>query len=347
MIVKNESDVLARCLNSCKNAFDEIIIVDTGSTDNTKQIAQKFNCKIFDFVWQDDFSLARNFAFSQAKSDYIMWLDADDVIPKSTLLKIKALKNTFSADVYMLKYNVAFLNGKPTFSFYRERILKNCPSAKWQGAVHECIAPFGKVEHVNCAINHKKQKQGDSNRNINIYKKIEKQRELNAREQYYYARELFEHKCYSKCAKVLSKFLAGNKGWVENVIDAHVLLADCYAMLNKPDKILPQLFNTFAYDSPRANVLCKIGDYHLKHGEFERAINWYTLAPKCKDVLCKGGFVDRAYYNYYPYVQMCYCYYCLKDIKSAIKYNAMAKKFNNSQIVQNNEKYFNSLGAFK
>ena len=80
MIVKDESAVLERALNCAKQLADEIVIVDTGSKDNTKQIAQKFTDKVFDFVWQDDFSAARNFSFSKATCDYQMWLDADDVI---------------------------------------------------------------------------------------------------------------------------------------------------------------------------------------------------------------------------------------------------------------------------
>ena len=74
MIVKNEEDVLERCLKSVAGLVDEIIIVDTGSTDRTREIATHFTNQIFDFPWQDDFSAARNEAFSHASMDYCMWL---------------------------------------------------------------------------------------------------------------------------------------------------------------------------------------------------------------------------------------------------------------------------------
>ena len=64
MIVKNEERVLARCLDSVADLVDEIIIVDTGSTDATKEIAARYTEKIYDFVWQDHFAAARNFSFS-------------------------------------------------------------------------------------------------------------------------------------------------------------------------------------------------------------------------------------------------------------------------------------------
>ena len=71
MIVKNEEKVLARCLDSIADLMDEIIIVDTGSSDNTKEIAKKYTDKIYDFAWIDDFSAARNYSFSKATKEYI------------------------------------------------------------------------------------------------------------------------------------------------------------------------------------------------------------------------------------------------------------------------------------
>lgn len=84
MIVRNEEDVLGRCLASAADLMDEIIIVDTGSTDHTKEIAAEYTEKIYDFPWIDDFSAARNTAFSKANCDYCMWLDADDILQNMT-----------------------------------------------------------------------------------------------------------------------------------------------------------------------------------------------------------------------------------------------------------------------
>ena len=80
MIIKNEEAVLARCLNSILELMDEIIIVDTGSTDRTKEIAAKYTDKIYDFAWNSDFSAARNFSFSKATMDYIYVADADEPV---------------------------------------------------------------------------------------------------------------------------------------------------------------------------------------------------------------------------------------------------------------------------
>lgn len=92
MIVKDEHDVLARCLVGARRFADEIVVVDTGSSDDTAEIAKKFTDKVYSFGWCDDFSAARNFSFSKATCDLVMWLDADDVVEEEDANKIVALK---------------------------------------------------------------------------------------------------------------------------------------------------------------------------------------------------------------------------------------------------------------
>ena len=91
MIAKNEQDHLPKCLESVRRLFDEIVVVDTGSTDRTKEIAREFGAKVFDFVWIDDFAAARNEALSHATCDYAFWLDADDVLEPAEREKLRAL----------------------------------------------------------------------------------------------------------------------------------------------------------------------------------------------------------------------------------------------------------------
>ena len=144
MIVRNEESVLARCLNSVRSFADEMIIIDTGSTDHTKQIALQYTDKVYDFLWNDHFSEARNFSFSKATKEYQMWLDADDIVPEESQKKLKALKEHLSADVVMMPYQVAFdEREQPVLYYERERILKREKHFQWQGAVHEVIVPSG------------------------------------------------------------------------------------------------------------------------------------------------------------------------------------------------------------
>ena len=92
MIVRDEEKVLARCLDSVKDAVDEIVIVDTGSSDNTAALAKRYTRAVFPLAWTDDFSAARNFSFEKATGDYLMWLDADDAIAPEMLPRPRVLR---------------------------------------------------------------------------------------------------------------------------------------------------------------------------------------------------------------------------------------------------------------
>ena len=98
MIVRNEECNLPICLESVRGLFDEIVVVDTGSTDRTKAIAASFGAHVFDFPWIDDFAAARNAALDHATGNYAMWLDADDVIDPPERDKLKTLLKTLRSD---------------------------------------------------------------------------------------------------------------------------------------------------------------------------------------------------------------------------------------------------------
>ena len=89
MIVKNEEEVLERCLQSIHGIADEIIIVDTGSTDNTKQIATKYTDKFYEIKWENDFSKARNYAASKASGEWILVIDADEYVDRESFNEFK------------------------------------------------------------------------------------------------------------------------------------------------------------------------------------------------------------------------------------------------------------------
>ena len=256
MIVKNEEDVLGRCLDSAAELVDEIVIVDTGSTDRTREIAARYTDKIFDFPWRDDFAAARNESFSHATMDYCLWLDADDILLEEDQEKFRALKEELDpgVSVVMAPYHTGFdESGRVTFSYYRERLIKNRAGMHWVGAVHEVVPPVGKVLYGDFAVTHRKTRPSDPDRNLRIYQaQLDAGEALEPRHQFYYGRELYYHKRWEEALEVFERFLEEGRGWVENNIDACCHCAYCHRELGGSEAALAALFRTFVYDRPRA-----------------------------------------------------------------------------------------------
>ena len=347
MIVKNEEEVLGRCLSSVRDLVDEIVVVDTGSEDSTKDIAKQFTDKVYDFEWIDHFGAARNFAFSHATCDYIMWLDADDVILPEDAAAFKALKETLdpSVDTVMMKYHIAFdEQGKPTFTYYRERVVRNCPRARWEGAIHEVITPFGKIMHAPIAVTHRRKGNNDPQRNIRLFEKlIERGEVLTPREQFYYARELYYNARFQEAVTVLETYLAEDKGWVENKIEACRVLAQCLNSINEPERAHQALLLSFSFDAPRAEICCELGFHYFVKQQYEQAIQWYKSALLCSRKDTSGAFTLEECYGYLPHLQLCVCYDRLGQLELAIAHNEEAAKIRpQAAAVLHNRKYFES-----
>ncbi|WP_113673815.1 glycosyltransferase [Vallitalea guaymasensis] len=348
MIVKNEEDVLGNCLSSVGNLVDEIIIVDTGSTDKTKEIAKKFKAKIYDFKWINDFAAARNYSFSKATSDYILWLDADDVLLEEDIKKFKKLKRSIDKkiDAYSMFYNYAFDDkGNVILRFRRNRMVKRKRKYKWHGFVHEYIDVKGKVSNTDICITHKRVHNAGP-RNINIYKqKIKEGYKLNPREIYYYGKELFDNKMYEEGIKVFSKYLEDNKGWKEDNIVACKKIADYYFDIKKYDEGRKYCFKTFEYDLPRGEACCRLGLSYLNQNEIEKAVFWYELATKLEKPSSDWGFINENTYTWLPHLQLCVCYYKLGDTDKSYEHNRIASRYNsNNESIKYNEKFFRELG---
>lgn len=342
MIVRDEEEVLDRCLNCVKDLFDEIIIVDTGSTDKTKKIAKNYTDKVYDFAWCDNFSKARNYSLSLATSDFVMWLDADDVINEENVNKLRELKQnlTLNIDVVMLKYAISFVDNKPTFCFFRERIFNRTKNFKFSDAVHEFVTPFGNIVYEDIVIEHHKIKATNEKRNLKIYEKMIKNGEtFTPRNLYYFARELYYNKKYFKAISYFKKFLNEKETFLENKIEACLTMSKCYQEKGLTDKALQYLFQSFSYDLPRAEICCEIGYIFQTQEKYLLSNYWFEKASNIKPNFKSGGFILNECYNFIPFIEMCVNFYHLKNFKKALYYNNLAKQLRpNDDIILNNEK---------
>ena len=138
MIVKNEEKHLARCLSSVKDVADEIIMVDTGSTDKTVEIAELFGVKIFHFKWVNDFSAARNFALSKCTGDWILYLDADEELSPDSIEEVKKYKLHKRAGVNCTVKSLGSVSTNESVMKY-PRLFANVSGVEFVGKVHEQI----------------------------------------------------------------------------------------------------------------------------------------------------------------------------------------------------------------
>lgn len=348
MIVKNEERVLDRALSTAGVYADEIIVVDTGSTDGTKRIAQRYTDKVFDFAWCDDFSAARNYAFSKATCDYRMWLDADDIVPMPSARAIAKLMKTLdpSVDMVMLPYDLGGETGGG-LTYYRERIVKNRADMVFRGRVHEAIGLHGNVKRCKPRIFHgKPEDRATGTRNLDIYKKMLSDGvRFEPRERYYYARELFYNGDKTHAAAEFENFLAEPDGFYVNKIDACLMLARCYAATGDRARTLAPLFDSFIYALPTGEVCCEIALVYFSDGDYAQAAFWFERAAHAKPDMRSGAFVDVDCYGFLPFVWLSVCYDRIGKKRTAYHYHCRARKLKpDHPSVIANQAYFESLG---
>lgn len=195
MIVKNEEAVLARCLDSLKGLYEELIIVDTGSSDRTKEIAKRYTDKVYDFTWTGSFSDARNFSFSKATCEYIYAADADEVIEGENHRKFLMLKEALLPEVEIVQ--MFYGNQLSQNSIYnydkelRPKLYKRQRGFMWQEPIHEAVRLEPIVFDSDIVITHLPQGE-HGGRDLEAFEKmVEGEEEISPRLLDIYLRQLY------------------------------------------------------------------------------------------------------------------------------------------------------------
>lgn len=342
LIAKNEEEVIGRCIESVIDVIDEIIVVDTGSTDKTIEIAEKYGAKVYNFTWIDDFAAARNYSFSKATKEYIFWLDADDILFPGDKEKFKELKEGLDGTVDAVSMNYVLAvdeNNNPASSLRRNRLVKRSNNFLWIGKVHEYLEVYGNMISSNVSILHQKNKPY-TDRNLRIYEgMLKNNNEFSPREQFYYANELFDHGRYDEALDMYRKFVDGKKGWVEDVKSALSKIADCYSHKGDKDMEMKALLEALEYDIPRSDFCCRIAYRFIEQNRYKEAIFWYKAAIDTKPDEDNMALIDHAYYTWIPYIQLCVCYANLGDFNTSNYYNEKAAEYipDHPSVLQNRE----------
>ncbi|MBS7530921.1 glycosyltransferase family 2 protein [Hazenella sp. IB182353] len=339
MIVRDEERTLERCLSSIEDIVDEIIIVDTGSTDKTIEIAKKFTDRIYTYQWIDDFADARNFSFQFATKEYILWLDADDYLTEENVEKFKRLKYSLnrSYDAVSMIYRL----DNDAFTFRKHRLIRRSPHLRWKGFVHEYLEVHGNYLHSEIEVQHKKAKE-ITDRNLQIYNKYLKEgRQFTAPDYYHYAKELRQHQLYEEAIYYFQKYLNTNQGWKDGNIYACIRISECYQLMFEFERALEFAFQTFAYGLPEPEACCRIGNIFIRDRIFPRAAFWFERVTKMDLNHILDSYTEQSIWNWYPHLKLFTCYASMNEMDKAQYHitTAYTKNPTNPVILKNLETF--------
>jgi putative sugar O-methyltransferase len=309
MIVKNNEKDLKNCLESCASLFDEIIIVDTGSTDKTKEVALSYGAKVLDFEWIDDFAAARNYSFRNCTCPWILWLDSDDTIESKDLIKLQVLKKelpTSKETAYALRYNYQFNEqGKCVKPIRRNRIIRNDPKYSWIYPIHELLVTDKTCFRTDIAVKHNRVHSYDMEnvyRNIRILEKASKltwsDTSHEGRIWHFLAREYMNIERYKECHQIYKDHL--NIITEDIIQSATFYYAFCCMKLGDMTTALQLCKKGIKRDSRFAEFYCMTGRVHYEKGEYGEARKWYGKAIKMKPPLDVWDTVHMEYYDEEP-----------------------------------------------
>jgi glycosyltransferase involved in cell wall biosynthesis len=215
MIVKDEEECISKCLSSIKGVIDEIIIVDTGSSDRTVEICQSFGAQVYEFPWNKSFSDARNFGLERATGDWILWLDADEEVDASDVYKLRDIlySDEDILSIHLINYYGERPEPDKTFEIAHTRLFRNHKGIKFIGKIHEMLnveevltipedgliiktAPI-KIHHFGY-MDYVSENKKKFERNLSMLEKELKQKDHNPWIHYHIAAEYYREKEFSK-----------------------------------------------------------------------------------------------------------------------------------------------------
>ncbi len=296
MIVKNEQKVLQRCLESLKGLYEELIIVDTGSTDNTKNIASAYTNKIYDFVWIDDFSAARNFAFSLCTQQYIYTVDADEVLDETNRNKFLLLKQNILPEIEIVQmYYVNSKNENSVYNFQKElrpKLFKRLREFVWIDPIHERVRLQPIVYDSDIEILHMPEGE-HTNRDLSILTKLAQQGKVFSDTLFkMYARELFK--------AGTTQQLTNSKHYFLNALENNTLGEKrqiCQIILSKIALTENNIHSFFKHcisqktEGITSEICYLLGEYFYTQNDIEEGLSWYQYALEtlpCMDIHCCG-----------------------------------------------------------
>lgn len=334
MIVRDEEATLARCLDSIAGRVDEIVIVDTGSQDRTRDVARRYTDQVHDFAWIKDFAAARQYAFDRARGDWVGYVDADDVVKGAE--RIRDLAEAAGPDVGAIcwPYVVAWdAYGHPTCEFWRERLVRNDGSYRWRGRVHEVLSsarPYREQYSPEVVIEHRpplrrEERAWDHNRrNLEILEAeyAAANGAADARLLFYLARE------YAECGeseRALEVYAEHGKrcAWGDERYQALLQVAELHLRLERDDAAIDALLAALKVCPHWPDAYFALVRVYYHRGDWHKVAHWTEVGramPQPQTLL----FTNPMDYRYNWLIYYTNALYRLGDTAAALRWTRAA-----------------------
>lgn len=349
MIVKDEELVLERCLRSVSKFADEIIVVDTGSTDSSMEIIRKYTTDLYQYSWRDDFADARNESYSHASCDYIMWMDADDDIEPADIEKLLELKETMTSDidVVFLTYDTDHDDVSCGCVLLRDRIIRRDLNVRWTYPVHEGIPimdSFKILYREDIIIYHRKLRENEKRRNIGIFEKaMEKGFRMNDYNQAYYCRELTVDEKYENAVALYQQMKKEGAAY-ENIHYARFFYVESMKKLKRYEELEQILLEETRVWPADENLSCFLGDAFLWNGKEEEAEKCFLKAMNTTVNLRDLCMHDKMCQEFLPCVRLANINARRGEAEKALQYFKRAREIcPRNPMVLRNMAYFEKL----
>ncbi len=332
MIVKNEEKTLPYCLKAVKDYMDEIVIVDTGSTDLTKEIALRYTTKVYDYKWNNDFSEARNFSIAKATNEFILILDADEIVNDININAISGLIERNPDHIgRLLRINEFSRDNNPYQ--YQERVnrLFSKKYYHYEGMIHEQLTRTDNnrilTYQIPLSIVHSGY-EGDieavnrkSQRNIDLLKIALKSNPNDPYLLYQLGKSYYMKKDYELAtqyfAEALYYDLDPSLEYVQDMVESYG-----YALINNGQyENALQLAGVYQEFSNSADFVFLMGLIYMNNTRFDQAIAEFSHATQMKESKMDGVNSYRSYYN------LGVIYECLGDYDTAKSYYTRCQGF--------------------
>lgn len=270
MIVKNEENVLHRCLDSIHDLVDEIVIVDTGSTDATKRIAAEYTDRIYDFEWIQDFSVARNFSFSKCTMDYIYVADADEYLDESNRFQFKILKENIFPEIEIVQMMYETISHDTVLNIkreYRPKLFKRLREFVWINPVHETVRLDPIVFDSDIVVTHDPE-SNHAKRDFSIFEKtIGESGVLSDNLIHMYATELYKNGTYDDFKKAFDYFKSLNNEY-------GFIITTKWLRLSGDESLVSYAKNNESI----SEIYFELGEYYYDRDEYILALDSYKKA---------------------------------------------------------------------